>query len=138
MKTIAERAYDYADEKWGDIDEYHADTVAVSAYIAGAEEQKSIDEEVRLKKSDDMTQAEYDREVAFANWYHQNGKGTPTYSDAIEWARKDLLDKACKWLKENARDYACATVRCPYGEEEEIICDVHPEIVEGFRKAMEE
>ena len=43
MKTIVERAYDYADEKWGDIDEYHADTVAVSAYIAGAEAQKAID-----------------------------------------------------------------------------------------------
>ena len=48
------------------------------------------------------------------------------------------IDNACDWLKENARDYACATVRCPYGEEEEIICDVHPEIVEDFRKAMEE
>lgn len=43
MKSILERAYDYADEKWGDIDEYHADTVAVSAYIAGAEDQKRID-----------------------------------------------------------------------------------------------
>ena len=43
MKTIVERAYDYANEKWGYIDEYHADTVAVSAYIAGAEEQKRID-----------------------------------------------------------------------------------------------
>ena len=43
MKTIVERAYDYADEKWGDIDEYHADSVAVSAYIAGAEEQKRIE-----------------------------------------------------------------------------------------------
>ena len=48
------------------------------------------------------------------------------------------IDKACEWLKENARDYACATIRCPYGEEEEIICDVHREIVEDFRKAMEE
>ena len=48
------------------------------------------------------------------------------------------IDKACKWLEENARDYACATIRCPYGEEEEIICDVHREIVEDFRKAMEE
>ena len=47
------------------------------------------------------------------------------------------IDKACEWLKENARDYACATIRCPYGEEEEIICDVHREIVEDFRKAME-
>lgn len=43
MKTIVGRAYDYADEKWGDVDEYPADTVAVSAYIAGAEEQKQID-----------------------------------------------------------------------------------------------
>ena len=48
------------------------------------------------------------------------------------------IDKACEWLEENARDYACVTIRCPYGEEEEIICDVHREIVEDFRKAMEE
>ena len=48
------------------------------------------------------------------------------------------IDNACEWLEENARDYACATIRCPYGEEEEIICDVHREIVEDFRKAMEE
>ena len=48
------------------------------------------------------------------------------------------IDKACEWLEENARDYACATIRCPYGEEEGIICDVHREIVEDFRKAMEE
>ena len=48
------------------------------------------------------------------------------------------IDKACEWLEENARDYACATIRCPYGEEEEIICDVHREIVEDFRKAMKE
>ena len=53
--------------------------------------------------------------------------------------QKDIdIDKACEWLEENARDYACATIRCPYGEEEEIICDVHREIVEDFRKAMEE
>lgn len=75
------------------------------AYIKGATDQKAIDEEVRLKKSDDMTQAEYDRETAFADWYLKNGKGTPTYSDAIEWARKQTIDnaksafnKACGWL----------------------------------------
>ena len=43
MKTIVGRAFDYADKKWGDVDEYPADNVAVSAYIAGAEEQKRID-----------------------------------------------------------------------------------------------
>ena len=55
MKTIVERAYYYADEKWGDIDEYHADTVAVSSYIAVAEEQKRID----IEKVCDWLKARY-------------------------------------------------------------------------------
>ena len=67
----------------------------------GATEQKAIDEEVRLKKCDDMTEAEYDRETAFADWYLKNGKSTPTFSDAIEWARKDVISKACNWLHLN-------------------------------------
>lgn len=66
--------------------------------MLNGKEQKTIDEEVRLKKSDSMTQAEYDREVAFAEWYHKNGNGTPTFSDAIEWARKEVIEKACEWL----------------------------------------
>ena len=93
-------------------------------YELGATEQKAIDEELRLKKCDDMTEAEYVREVAFADWYHKNGKGTPTFSDAIEWARRKLIDKACEWLKEN------------------IDGGVHPSntygFVEKFKKAMEE
>ena len=64
-------------------------------YIVGATDQKAIDEEVRLKKCDDMTEAEYNRETAFVDWYLKNGKGTPTYSDAIEWARRELIDEAC-------------------------------------------
>ena len=60
------------------------------------------------------------------------------YIAGAEEQKRIDIDKACEWLKENARDYACATVRCPYGEEEEIICDVHLEILEDFRKAMEE
>ena len=100
MKTIEERAKEYASKK-GDISLSAVYNEALAriyeeAYIAGATEQKAIDEEVRLKKSDDMTQAEYDREVAFADWYHQNRKGTPTFSDAIEWAREDLLNEVCR------------------------------------------
>lgn len=135
--TIEERADAYVGHT-EEIDEFTSATIKRDAYIRGAKEQKAIDNEMLLKKWDDMTEAEYNREIAFVDWYLKNGKGAPTYSDSIEWARKDLLDKACKWLKENARDYACATIRCPYGEEEEIICDVHLEIVEDFRKAMEE
>ena len=51
-------------------------------------------------------------------------KGAPTYSDAIEWVRKEVIEKACEWLKEN------------------IDGGVHPSstygFVEKFKKAMEE
>lgn len=104
MKNIQERAKEYA-SKQGDIalsTLYNAVLAIINnAYIAGATEQQSIDEEVRLKKSDDMTNAEYDRETAFADWYLKNGKGTPTYSDAIEWSRKQTIDEVCEWFKTN-------------------------------------
>ena len=103
MKRIEERAKEYASKK-SDISLSAVYNEALAriyeeGYIAGSKEQKAIDEEVRLKKSDSMTQAEYDREVAFADWYNKNGKGTPTYSDAIEWARKEVINKACELLK---------------------------------------
>ena len=131
MKTIKERA-----KEWGEhivettpydvvngkacvfVEDRNIADVAEESYIAGAKEQKAIDEEVRLKKCDDMTKAEYDREVAFADWYNKNGKGAPTYSDAIEWARKEVISKVCEWLK--ARH---------------VLSEIS---VEGFKKAMEE
>ena len=97
MKTIEERAKEYSLK---DFDGYYTgrERAVEEGYIAGATEQKAIDEEVRLKKCDDMTEAEYNRETAFADWYHKNGNGTPTFSDAIEWARKEVIEKACEWL----------------------------------------
>ena len=118
MKSIEERAKEWSEHIVGttpyDVvngkvcvfaDDRDIADVAEESYIKGATDQKAIDEKVRLKKSDDMTEAEYDRETAFADWYLQNGKGTPTYSDAIEWARKQTIEdaksafnKACGWL----------------------------------------
>ena len=118
MKTIEERAKEYSKGQWDE-------PTANKAYIEGAKEQKAIDEEVRLKKCDDMTEAEYEREVAFAEWYHQDGKGTPTFSDAIEWARKEAIDKACKIVRNIANEY--------FGDWEQS-CKVE----DTFRKAMEE
>lgn len=128
MKTIEERAKEYADRlKNAEISYFGIATVYsykyvynanMAAYKRGANEQKAIDEEVRLKKCDDMTKAEYDREVAFAEWYHKNGKGTPTFSDAIEWARKETIIKVFDRLA--ARH---------------VISELS---VEGFKKAMEE
>ena len=119
MKTIEERAqiagqvYQFGKER---IEADHK--VYENGYIQGATEQKAIDEEIRLKKCDDMTESEYNHETAFVDWYLENGKGTPTYSDAIEWARKEVINKACDWLK--ARN---------------VLTDAS---IEGFRRAMEE
>ena len=100
MKSLEERAKEYSLK---DFDGYYTgrEKAMEEGYIAGAKDQKVIEEEVRLKKSDDMTEAEYDRETEFADWYLKNGKGTPTYSDAIEWARKDVISKVCDWLHLN-------------------------------------
>lgn len=118
MKTIEERAKEYAPDPF-------LAALERKAYIAGATEQKAIDEEVRLKKSDDMTEAEYEREVAFADWYNKNGKGTPTYSDAIEWARRKLIDEACEIVRNIANEY--------FGDWEQS-CKVE----DTFRKSIEE
>ena len=97
MKTIEERAKEYSLK---DFDGYYTgrEKAVEEGYVVGATIQKYIDEKVRLKKCDDMTQAEHDREAAFADWYSKNGNGTPTFSDAIEWARKETIEKACEWL----------------------------------------
>ena len=95
IKSIKERAK-LASEDYACDDSYSAGFF--TGYVEGATKQKAIDEEVRLKKSDDMTEAEYDREMAFADWYLKNGKSTPTFSDAIEWARKQTIDEVCNWL----------------------------------------
>ena len=118
--TIEERADAYVGHP-EEVDEFTSETIKRDAYIRGAKEQKAIDEEVRLKKCDDMTKAEYERELAFAEWYNKNGKGTPTFSDAIEWAMRELIDKAVAVLV----DSGVFDLKDSYG-------------AKAFRKAMEE
>ena len=100
MKTIEERAW----EKYPEVIKHHnlaridINEKKRKMYIEIATEQKAIDEAIRLKKCDDMTEAEYNREVAFLDWFYENSGGTITHSDAIEWARKETIAKACKWF----------------------------------------
>ena len=133
MKTIEERAEKYASKK-GDISLSAVYNEALAniykeGYIAGATEQKEIDEAIRLKKCDDMTEAEYNREVAFIDWFYENSGGTITHSDAIEWARREVIEKFREWLKNNWREYV-------YQDEDGIIHFGHWE--SDFRKVMEE
>ena len=136
MKTIEERAKEYADShKAIEINYFGVGNVygyeriynaEITAYERGAKAQKAIDEEVRLKKCDYMTEAEYNRETAFADWYHKNGKGTPTYSDAIEWARKEVIEEACEWIDKYLHLFVMKGNI------------LYPKLIQEFRKAMEE
>ena len=116
--TIEERAKDFAKGR-------RYTLTAYEAYIAGVNDQKAVDEE-RIAKLE-----------SFVERATKLIEAEKAFREHLETKEKKLIDKACKWIKENARDYACATIRC-YGDEDEIICDVHQEIVEDFRKAMEE
>ena len=122
MKTIEERAKANLAYEQDFCGHSLSENMVCRSYVRGATEQKAIDEAKLLKlKSawEKEAQINHDDEANRKQGYH------------------DAIEKACEWLEENARDYAYATIRCPYGEEEEIICDVHREIVEDFRKAME-
>lgn len=137
MKTIKERAK-LASEDYACDDRYSAGFF--TGYVEGATEQKAIDEEVRLKKSDDMTEAEYDRETAFADWYLKNGKGTPTYSDAIEWARKQTINEACELIEKALQKLTTYKDKDNFTENEFKIITASriPNWLIKFRKEMEE
>lgn len=137
MKTIKERAK-LASEDYACDDGYSAGFF--DGYVEGATEQQAIDEEVRLKKSDAMTEAEYDRETAFAGWYLQNGKGTPTFSDAIEWARKQSINEACELIEKALQKLTTYKDKDNFTENEfKIIAASRiPNWLIKFRKAMEE
>ena len=122
MKTIEERAIQASE---GYDDQAYSAGLYIG-YKEGAKEQKAIDEEVRLKKCDDMTEAEYNRETAFVDWYLKNRKGTPTYSDAIEWARRELIDEACEWIDKYLHLFVMKGNI------------LYPKLAQEFRKSMEE
>lgn len=53
----------------------------------------------RLKACDNQTPEEAERESAFVVPFVKEHHRTPTFSDAIEETRKQMIDKACKWIE---------------------------------------
>lgn len=90
MKTIEERAKEYGSKK-GDISLSAVYNEALAniykeGYIAGATEQKTIDDAklLKLKSSwEKQAQINHDDEAIYKQGYH------------------DAIEKACEWLKEN-------------------------------------
>lgn len=107
MKTIEERAKDYYEgdlellQTRGWLDRSDIADIVEKAYIQGATEQKAIDERLIMQAKEDGELLAYNCEKR---------------------VRKEMIDKACEWLKIN------------YGHFDGSIED----LVADFRKAMED
>lgn len=65
----------------------------------------------------------------FISDWNRTHTSSPSFQNAIEWARKTTIERACEWLKEQVyQEYGG-------GPRERLIPDT---MIEAFRKAMEE
>jgi hypothetical protein len=87
----------------------------------------------RIKACDNQTPEEAERESAFVVPFVKEHHRQPTFSDAIEGTRKQMIDKACKWLEQNVDKYLYNT-----GGYEEYIPKCGDKLFYDFKKAMEE
>lgn len=107
--------------------------VADKSFKAGANWRYEQFENNRLAACDNMTKEEFDREQKFTTNFIEKNNRIPTYSDAIEYGRKQMIDKAIKWLEDNIDRYLYNT-----GGYEEYIPKCGGKMFEDFKKAMEE
>ena len=98
MKTIEERAKECTYRRADVLVGTTLASIFEKGYIAGATEQKTIDEGIRLKKCNNMTKGELERETTFLEQYVDEKGNMPSFSDAIEWARKKAIKEANDWF----------------------------------------
>lgn len=79
-----------------------------------------------------MTREEEIRQAAINHICDDTEQLLVLFEEGAKWADKTMLDKAVKWLVMNASDYAISTT------DDEDNCVVSLDMVEDFRKAMEE
>lgn len=94
------------------------------AFIDGAEWQYEQFEKERLKHCDELTAEQAQTESGFIMQHLEKYNKTPTFIDAIEYGRKQLIDKAAEWLNNF------------YNEDRH--CFLVKEDIDAFIKAMEE
>ena len=111
---------DFLEKNDNDVSKYDIEDI----FIAGADWRYEQFEKNRLAACDNMTKEEADREQEFTTNFIEKNNRIPTYSDAIEYGRKQLIDKAAEWLNNfYSEDRHCFLVK---------------EDIDAFIKAMEE
>lgn len=99
----------------------HNKVFSIYDFKAGAKWHEEQFEKNRLAACDNMTKEEFDREQEFTTDFIEKNNRIPTYSDAIEYGRRLMIEKACEYI----RDYAPIYYNCDG-------------FIEHFRKAMED
>ena len=111
---------DFLEKNDNDVSKYDIEDI----FIAGADWRYEQFEKNRLAACDNMTKEEADREQEFTTNFIEKNNRIPTYSDAMEYGRKQLIDKAAEWLNNfYSEDRHCFLVK---------------EDIDAFIKAMEE
>lgn len=83
--------------------------LAYGDFINGAKWAFEYMERNRLTACDNMTEEEAEREQRFAINFLKENDRIPTFSDAIEITRKEMIEKACEWLKSYRQDISDGT-----------------------------
>lgn len=86
----------------------------------------------RLKACDNQTPEQAWRESEFVVPFVKEHHRTPTFSDAIEETRKQMIDKACEWIKQHLYDEAYL-----FRDNEGTWVDADS-LISGLKKTMEE
>lgn len=89
----------------------------------------------RLKACESQTEAESERELNFAIKFFEEHHRQPTFSDAIEETRKQMIEKATKWIDDNAFEYVKTET---VGIMENYKRFESERMIEDLKKAMEE
>lgn len=93
------------------------------AFIDGAEWQYEQFEKERLNHCDELTAEQAQIESDFVVQHLEKYNRTPTFIDAIEYGRKQMIEKACEWLNNF------------YNEDRH--CYLVAEDIEAFKQSME-
>ena len=76
----------------------------------------------------------------FISDWNRTHTSSPSFQNAIEWARKITIEKACKWLEKELQEIAVDEVKENFLENNFnlILKSQVPVWLTNFRKAMEE
>ena len=101
----------------------HNKIFSIDDFKAGANWRYEQFEKERLKHCDELTAEQAQMESDFVVQHLKNFNRTPTFIDAIEYGRKQMIEKACEWLNNF------------YNEDRH--CFLVKEDIEAFKQAME-